>query len=189
MVAASSIRPLDVRVAHREHRQSHVLFTRPCGRCSEIFEYCGSCQPGRLYCCDECSEGAREESVRQAHANYNDRESPEGMEAHRLEEKDRRDRRARERVGDHRCPEEIGELQVPALAATQAAAEVRDVTPKRAARAAVVEWILVAWPEALEEAQRRLGTEATCPFCGRRGRIVRVVSIEQWRRRTRRGFG
>jgi hypothetical protein len=92
-------------------------------------------------------------------------------------------------VGDHRCPEEIGELQVPALAATQAAAEVRDVTPKRAARAAVVEWILVAWPEALEEAQRRLGTEATCPFCGRRGRIVRVVSIEQWRRRTRRGFG
>ena len=50
-------------------------------------------------------------------------------------------------------------------------------------------WVLVAGPELLVEAGSRLGTEATCPFCGRRGRIVRVVSLEQWRRRTRRGFG
>ena len=188
-MAASRIRPLEVRVAHRSHLPSHVLFTRSCGRCPAVFDYCGSCQPGRLYCDDECSEAARAESVQEAHAKFNDRESPEGREIHRLEEKERRDRQAGARVGDQRCSEETGELEVPASVANQSAAEARDAKPERAARAAVVEWILVATPELLEQAQERLGTEATCPFCGRRGRIVRVVSLDQWRRRTCRDFG
>jgi hypothetical protein len=37
-------------------------------------------------------------------------------------------------------------------------------------------------------AHKRLGKQASCPFCGRRGRIVRVVSIDEWRRRTRHSF-
>ena len=92
-------------------------------------------------------------------------------------------------MGDHRCPEEAGELQVPASAAVPPAEEVRDAERARAARAALVEWILVAWPELLDQARGRRGSEAICPFCGRQGRIVRVVSLDQWRRRTRRGLG
>lgn len=94
-----------------------------------------------------------------------------------------------ERVGDHRCPGEADELRVQASAAKQAAKEACDVRPKRAVRASIVEWILVVPLDLLPQAERRLGTEASCPFCGRRGRIVRVVSLEQWRRRVRRGFG
>jgi len=196
-IAVSSIRPLDARVGHRTHRPEQVLFTRQCERCSAVFEYCGGCQPGRLYCGDKCSEIARLQSVRQAHDKYNDRGSEEGLEVHRLEEQERRDRRAQEleresdetRVGDHRCHEEGSELQVPLLAVTPSAAEVLDVAFQRAARAAVVEWVLVAGPELLAQARRRLGAEASCPFCGRRGRIVRVLSLDEWRRRPRRGFG
>jgi hypothetical protein len=173
----------------RRHLPSHALFTRRCGRCEAEFDYCGSCQPGRVYCDDECSEAVREQTVRTARAKYNDRDSPEGLAWHALEERDRKGRRARERVGDHRCPEEAGELRVRASAASQAAVEVRDAPPKRPARASVVDWILVVPLDLLPEAEKRLGTIASCPFCGRRGRIVRVVSLEQWRRRVRRGLG
>jgi hypothetical protein len=188
-----------------------VLFTRPCERCGEPFDYCGSCQPGRLYHGEACSRAAREESAQAARAKYNDRESEEGREAHRLEEADRRDRHARECVGDHRLQALAGTLQVPSSAAYQAAAEVRDGAltipaapptlgvPGRCAgsaepqvdtaRPTLTEWTLVAWPELLPAARRRLGTEAPCPFCGRRGRIVRVVSRDEWRRRVRYGFG
>lgn len=202
--AASNPRPLAVRVAHREHHAGHALFSRPCGRCNEIFEYCGSCQPGRLYCGAECSEDAREESVRVAHAKFNDRTSPEGLEVHRLEEKERRDRKAKARdgpVGDQRLPEETGELTVPALVTPYVATEVRDarlepavtllpavVVEAAPAEREPVEWILVAWPEVLATARRRLGTEASCPFCGRRGRIVRVVTLHEWQRWIRRGL-
>jgi hypothetical protein len=51
-----------------------------------------------------------------------------------------------------------------------------------------VEWVLVAWPELFAAARERQGTEATCGFCGRRGHILRVVSLEHWRRHLRRGF-
>jgi hypothetical protein len=50
-------------------------------------------------------------------------------------------------------------------------------------------WVLVAWPELLEAARSRLGSEAMCPFCLRRGRIVQVVALEQWRHRLRHGVG
>ena len=188
-----------------------MLFTRPCERCGEPFDYCGICQPGRLYDGEACSRAAREESARAARAKYNDRESEEGREAHRLEEAARRERLAKERVGDHRLQVLADGLQVPALAAHQAAAEVRDDTlmapadpqtlgtPEPFAGSAEpqvgvaspvpTEWTLVAWPKLLSAAGRRLGTEASCPFCGRRGRIVRVVSLDDWRRRVRYGFG
>lgn len=76
------------------------------------------------------------------------------------------------------CPSTVGEgAGGPALLGSS-----------RSSRVEWVEWILVAWPELLEAAQKRLGNWATCPFCGRRGRIVQVVSIDEWRRRTRYGF-
>lgn len=188
-----------------------MLFTRACERCGKPFDYCGSCQPGRLYHGEECSKAARKESARAARAKYNDRGSEEGQEVHRLEEAARRGRIAEGRVGDRRLQALAGRLLVPASAAHQAAAEVRDgalmvpaapptldvADPCTAAaepqvdtaRPAPTEWTLVAWPELLPAARRRLGTEAVCPFCGRRGRIVRVVSFDDWRRRIRYGFG
>jgi len=183
------------------------LFFRPCGWCRKPFDYCGSCQPGRCYCGDACSEAARLESTQRARTKYNARDTAEGLEAHRLEEAERRERRARERVGDHRCIEEKGELKLDASAAHHAAVEASDdalVPPaspsdldlgelvgldKQRQPAHCIEWVLVAWPEFLAAAQERQGTEATCSFCGRRGRIIRVVSLEHWRRRLRRGFG
>ena len=137
---------------------------------------------------------------------FNDRSSEEGLEVHRVEERERRDRRAAEReqlehgaqeirVGDHRCHEGSTELQVPPSAVSTSAVEVVDVAAfaplhsSRVACAALVEWVLVAGPGLLLEARRRLHSEATCPCCGQRGRVVRVVGVEQWRRRTRRGFG
>lgn len=187
-----------------------MLFTRPCERCGEPFDYCGSCQPGRLYDGEACSRAARTESVRAVRAKYNDRDSEEGREAHRLEEAARRERLAKERVGDHRLQVLVGRLQVPASAAYQAAAEVGDgalTTPAvpqtlgapepgagsaelavGTARCAPTRWTLVAWPELLRTARRRLGTEARCPFCGRCGQIVRVVALDDWRRRLRYGF-
>lgn len=176
-------------MARRRHLPSHALFTRCCGECGAEFDCCGSCQPGRLYCGEACAEAARKESARAARAKYNDRGSPEGLAWHALEERERKARRARERVGDHRCPEETGELRVQASAAKQAAEEARDAPPHRPARASVVEWILVVPLELLPKAEGRLGTEASCPFCGCRGRVVRVVSLEQWLRRARRGLG
>jgi hypothetical protein len=203
--------PLDPRVARRVHQSRHALFWRPCGRCGLPFEYCGSCQPGRTYCGEVCSEAARAESTRRARGKYNDRDSDEGREAHRAEEADRRERRARARVGDHRLQEQAGGLELIPSAAFQAAAESNDaalVSPvsqpvlevldhcapcaePRAERPhpVPVEWVLVAWPGLLQAALRRVGTDATCPFCGRCGRITRVVSLDRWRRCVRRGFG
>jgi hypothetical protein len=196
-------------VAHRKDRRNHVQFFRPCKRCGEPFEFCGACEPGRLYCGDACSKAAREESVRQARDKYNDRGSEEGREAHRIEEADRRERR---RVGDQRRREQAGRVEMLAAAAYRAAEEASNevsvpfaspLAPSlpslgdprgandRAASAttAPTEWVLVAWPELLAQAQQRLGTEASCRFCSRRGQIVRVISIEEWRREVRRGFG
>ena len=102
--AASRIRPLDARVARRRHLPSHALVTRRCERCDAEFDCCGSCEPGRLYCGDECSKASREESATVARARYNDRSSPEGLAWHALEERDRRARRAKERVGMSAAP-------------------------------------------------------------------------------------
>ena len=90
-----------------------------------------------------------------------------------------------------------GKLAEPAMAAKCVAAEAPGVcaepaiavSPEGAQEAKPVEWVLVAWPELLAAARRRLGAEASCPFCGRRGRIARVVCIEEWRRRQRQSGG
>jgi hypothetical protein len=194
-----------------------VLFVRECERCGAAVDVCGSCEPGRRYCRDGCSEDARDESVKQAHVKFSARDTEEGLEVHRLEEQERRDRLAGkekepgepaaaakletpepQRVGDHRCHEENGPVQVPSPAVTSTAAEVVDAAaglpsappphPIRAACEALVEWVLVAAPALLAQAQRRLGELASCPICGRRGRIVGVISQEEWRRRAGRGF-
>jgi hypothetical protein len=109
-----------------------------------------------------------------------------------------------ESVGDHRCQEKLGELGVRPSTAPHAVTETIDAALSNRVSPPVIEapelcsgaptpdrleWILVAWPSLLEAASRRKGAEATCPFCGRQGRIVEVISIDQWRRRPRRGFG
>lgn len=151
--------------------------------------------------------------MHRAHAKYNDRTSEEGLEVHRLEEAGRRARRAADFVGDHRCPEELGQLRVPPSTGAHAASETINATAAarpvtspvealeappgliapddevREAPGAPLEWVLVAWPELLVAASRRQGTEAHCPFCGRQGRIAEVTSVERWRRRSRRWFG
>lgn len=138
------------------------------------------------------------ESKQRARRKHNDRSSAEGREAHRAEEADRRARRARDAVGDHRCGDVAGGVEGSVLAAEQVATEASDARPDPAVVCETVEvqeelepvqWVLVAWPEELSAARRRLGTEARCPFCGRRGRIVRVVSIDEWNHHLRRGVG
>lgn len=122
---------------------------------------------------------------------------------------------ADERVGDHRCHENSGELRVRPTTAPHAVSETLDaalvdpvvvsapavevvqVPPRRsdppgakaAAPAGGLTWVLVAWPELLAAANQRLGSEARCPFCRREGRIIEVISLERWRRRSRRGPG
>ena len=64
-----------------------------------------------------------------------------------------------------------------------------DVPDDQQPRSCSVQWVLVASPGLLRAARGRLGSQASCPFCGRAGRIVRVVSLLQWCRRVRYGFG
>ena len=188
----------------RKHQARHALFARPCARCDKAFDYCGSCEPGRRYCGDVCAAFARSASVREAHSKYNDRESEEGLENHRVEEADRRARRAADSVGDHRCQEKSVELQVPRMTEARSVTETIDATLANSVALPVAEapalgngeagsnrikWVLVAWPELFAAARRRQGTEAGCPFCGRRGEITEVISIDQWRQRPRRGWG
>jgi len=181
----------------REHHPRHALFVRPCASCDKAFDYCGSCQPGRRYCGDVCAADARHASVRRAQSKYNDRDSEEGQAVHRVEEADRRARRSADSVGDHRCREKSGELRARPSTAPHAVSETDAAlispavieAPELAGEPALAHlgWILVAWPQLLAAARLRIGTEASCPFCGRQGRIDEVMSIERWRRRSRRG--
>ena len=183
---------------------------RPCEGCGGTFDYCGSCQPGRRYCDEVCSGNARRECVRLAHRRYNDRDSEEGRKAHRLEEADRRARRGGEPVGDHRCNEKSEELRARPSTALHAIAEtlnasdddsasppcfealelsgMADERPWASTESNSLEWLLVAWPGLLVAASRRQGVGAICPFCGRQGRIVEIISVEQWRHSRRRGL-
>lgn len=170
----SSLRPL------AEGVPRDVLFYRPCARCQVPFWYCHSREPGRLYCGTECSTGARKESARRARKKY--RASPEGGEQHRDEEDERRERRKLERVGDRRSEAEEGQLQRVATAAPYARAveEKRDEPGRDEGER--MEWILVAWAGMLSAAELLLGTQVECPWCGRSGTVIRVVSLEEWRR-------
>lgn len=183
----SSLRRLDS-VAHHDH----VLCLRPCQRCCEPFESCHSCQPGRLYC-DPCAPLAQRERRRRAHRTYY--RSPEGRRQHHDEEHDRRKRRRRERnsVGgrDRRPVERPASIWV-APSIGEPAAEPPDVfvalaKPRSgpAAPHTIGRWTLVAWPGLYAEARRRLGTVVSCPLCGRSGLVAEVLSLRQWRRRSK----
>lgn len=151
-----------------------ILFCRPCKRCHEAFLYCRSREPGRRYCGD-CATPAQKDRERKARKAY--RESPEGIEQHRDEEAERRER---ERVGDRRLEVTEGQLQVASAVApyTRTGEENRD-EPGRG-RGEQVEWLVVAWPGLLEGASGLLGTEVECPGCSRRGFVVRVLSLDDW---------
>lgn len=156
-----------------------VLFYRPCKRCQGAFLYCRGREPGRLYCGQECAAGATEERERRARKKY--RDSPEGREQHRDEEAERRERHRGERVGDRRLNGEKGELQIVAAAAPCARAVEEECDGPRGEMGEGVEWLLVAWPGLLTQAEQWLGTHLGCPWCGRQGTVVRVVGLEEWR--------
>lgn len=94
-----------------------------------MFDRCSRCQAGRRYCGQLCASAARQESLRRARAKYQDRGSKEGREAHRLEERERRKRRAADRVGDQRGPEASGAVCVGELAVPAAITEARREQP------------------------------------------------------------
>lgn len=156
-----------------------VLFYRPCKRCERAFFYCRGRQPGRLYCGEECSAGAKEDRERRARKKY--RESPDGIEQHRDEEAERRERRQLERVGDRRTEPEKGQLQtVTTTAPYERGVEENCDAPGRD-EGERVEWVLVAWPELVAEAAQLLGTQVECACCGRRGPVARVLELDDWR--------
>jgi len=158
---------------------SDVLFYRPCKRCQQAFLYCRAREPGRLYCGEKCAAGATKEREQKARKKYS--ASPEGKEQHADEEAERRGRRQLERVGDRRLEVAQGQVQMVATTAPYALAveEKRD-EPGRD-KGEPVEWVLVAWPGLLLDAEQMLGTQVGCPWCGRRGTVVRVVSLDDWR--------
>lgn len=167
----SNLRPL-ARVARE------ILFYRPCKRCEQAFWYCRSREPGRLYC-EACVEPAAKKRIERAQSKY--RKSAEGREQHRDEEAERRERqRGRGRVGDRRLEAEGGQLQGPSTAAPMRSVAEESQDESSSPEAKPIEWVVVAWPEVLEEAKGLLGTEVGCPGCGRRGVVVAVVSRDDW---------
>lgn len=158
-----------------------VLFYRPCKRCQRGFLYCRGREPGRLYCGESCSAAATYEREQRARKKY--RDSPEGREQHRDEEIERRERRRLERVGDRRLESAQGELQIVATAAPceRAVEEKRDDGPDEDKQDEQREWLLVAWPSLLAEAESWLGTVVACPGCARKGIVGRVVVLDDWR--------
>jgi hypothetical protein len=155
-----------------------VLFYRPCKRCERPFFYCRGREPGRLYCGEECSAGAKEDRERKARKKY--RRSPDGIEQHRDEEAERRGRRHLERVGDRRTEPEKGQLETATTTAPCERVEESCNAPGQD-EGERVEWLLVAWPELLAEAAQLLGAQVECPCCGRRGPVARVLELDDWR--------
>lgn len=151
-----------------------VLFYRPCKRCERAFLYCRAREPGRRYCGD-CAAPAAKERVQRAQQTY--RNSTEGREQHRDEEADRRQRRL-ERVGDRRLEPEHGELEIVSAAAPYALAV--EGSRDESAEDIELEWLIVAWPGLLAEAEEWLGTRVGCPCCAREGAVVRVVGLDVW---------
>lgn len=92
-------------------------------------------------------------------------------------------------MGDRRRVEETGRLQLPALTAPRESAveEKADAQPEE--KQQPLEWLLVVWPGLLVVAAALLGGKAACSRCGREGTVVRVVSLEGFRRSHRGGFG
>ena len=168
----SRLRLLDTRVAHVDH----VICLRACNRCGEGFTCCRRCQPGRLYC-ERCAPAARRERERGAHRTYY-RGSEEGRRQHHDEEHERRKRRRQERQGgrDRRSAGESKSVEEPL--AVEVAAE--EPTGAPVAKQQKVEWTLVAWPGLLAAGKRLLGAEVACPFCGRSGRVRRVLALGDW---------
>jgi hypothetical protein len=152
-----------------------VLFYRPCLRCQRPFLHCRAREPGRLYCDEECSAGAKTERERKARRKY--RESPEGRAQHCDEEARRRERQQLERMGDRRTEPEGGQLQrVATTAALERRVEEKGDEPRREP-GEQLEWLVVAWPGLLREAAQLLDESVECPCCGRRGIVVRVVDF------------
>ena len=173
---------------------------RRCKRCAKAIVICGPCDLRRRYCV-ECSPEAERERLARAWRTY--RDSPEGKAQHAAEEKDRRQRRKRESVGDRhrvetselgtvRCqevvlvPEPLSTGVRPAAPAPPMEAEPA-VAHLAAAEAAPVlsagREVTLAFSRALRAmAKALLGTAVVCCACGRRGVVTRL-RLETKRRR------
>jgi hypothetical protein len=81
-------------------------------------------------------------------------------------------------MGDRSCADISQSLEVAngAPAGVAATVEVRDV-PRES-----LQWVAVAWPGLLAQAQQLHGQRWSCSCCGRTGRVVDVVPLEEWRR-------
>lgn len=167
----SNLRPLDG-VA------TDILFYRPCARCQQAFLYCRGQEPGRRYCGEACATWAKGERERKARKTY--RASLEGQEQHRDEEEERRARRRLEAVGDRRLVLQSSEVQRVDPASPSVHAIEEGHSEPEEDKEERVEWVLVAWPGVLAAAAAMLGAEVECPGCGRRGPVVRVVSLADW---------
>lgn len=154
-----------------------VLFYKACKRCTQGFLSCRAREPGRLYC-DDCRTPAQKERERRARKRY--RDSPEGHEQHSDEQQRWRERQ-RERVGDRRLEVDEGQVEmVNAAPYERAEEEPGDEPTQPQPTVGQREWLLVAWPELLGVASTLLGATVACPCCGRRGVVVRVVSLGEW---------
>ena len=135
-----------------------------CEKCGTAFLVCG--WVNWRYCGPECAQAAEKARHERARKKY--RQSPEGREQHRDEE---RRRRARGRgVGDRFVPSRTATARVADMESTPS-------TATRSGRTRLAHWRVMVTAALAEVAEswRASGKVVACVDCGRRGRIVEVV--------------
>lgn len=145
-----------------------------CPRCNTRFYICRSCDRGHVYCSEECSNGAREDSLRAIRQRY--RESDLGKEKHKRAERRRRRRRRRQaHASQARPPAPVGDhgSSTHVLCGT---ASVRpssiEHSPKGCTEAKDNEF------KQIED--KNLPTRVRCAICGRVGTMVNLAANRGW---------
>ena len=105
-----------------------------CARCGAQFAVCESCERGQVYCDRRCALEARRDGLRAIRSRY--RRSPEGKQAHREQERQRRQRRR----GDARPSESVGDQGSPPRLQTATIERAPVVPQPPSIRAAVREF-------------------------------------------------
>ncbi len=135
------------------------LLACSCPCCGSVFAICRPCYRGHRFCGRRCARLARVATLRKARQRY--RRSPAGREAHRLAERERRQLRRFDSVGD----------QGSAVAATSGT--VRDPEPARVVA-------VLAEPEAARVTLAPSRPRLHCILCWRPARLLRTSA---WPRR------
>ena len=155
---------------------------RRCQSCGEAFLHCRRHQSNQLYCPGACAIEAERERLRRARKKY--RNSSEGRDQHRADEKDRRDR-----VGDRCCEQagpdgkvrdddenEVSEEPAP----PPATGPERASSPATSATSAIAggelpEWVVAVFDGLWDQARALVGQVVELEGCGCRGVVVRLV--------------